>query len=458
MALPCNVTCFPYGLCPCLARRGGEGVAMSELWRLPASELAAQIRGGAPAAEVVTQHLARVDAINPRLNALVQRSPSAVEEAARADAALARGRPPGSLHGIPFTANDLFDAAGLIAAVGLEHRRRHAPDTDATAVARLKVAGAILLGKANCPPGGSGGDTENTVYGRTFNPHRLECTPGGGSGADAALVAVGAASLALSSDAGGTLRLSAHYCGVAGLKPTAGRVPNTGAYNQPGGLSDPFTQVGLLARRVADLALAFPLICGPDHVDAGVTAMPLAAPAAVCLNELTVAYCWEDRRAPVTDATAHTVGAVAQALARAGVRLEEAQPPNFVGDSRGIWENWGNLASLRGQDVVEVLREIDHYRSRLLHFMQRYDAVLCPVDTHPAPPYKVRDPHRFAYTRPFSLTGWPVAVVRAGAAPDGLPIGVQLAARPWREDVALALAAAVERELGSGKVISPPGD
>ena len=430
---------------------------MNDLWRLSASDLAERIRTHAvSSAEVVAACMARIDAVNPKINALVQRSTTAAAEADRADAHLARGLEPGRLHGMPIGVNDLFDVAGLVGAVGLEHRRRHVPGEDAPAVARLKLAGAIILGKTNCPPGGSGSDTENVVYGRTLNPYHLACTPGGGSGADAALVAAGGAPLVLSSDANGTLRLSAHYCGVAGLKPTNGRVPNTGAYNQPGGLSDPFTQVGLIARRVADLALALPLICGPDHVDAGVTPMPLADPGAVCLGELAVAYFLEDRHAPVTDATAHAVGATAQALARAGVLMEEIAPRDFAGDSRGISANWGNLASLRGQDVVEVLGEIDHYRSRLLQFMQRYDAILCPVDSHPALPHRSRDAHRFDYTQPFNLTGWPVVTVRAGLAPEGMPIGIQIAARPWREDVALALAAAVERELGGWKAPDIP--
>ena len=134
----------------------------------------------------------------------------------------------------------------------------------------------------------------------------------------------------------------------------------------------------------------------------------------------------------------------------------EIAPRDFAGDSRGISANWGNLASLRGQDVVEVLGEIDHYRSRLLQFMQRYDAILCPVDSHPALPHRSRDAHRFDYTQPFNLTGWPVVTVRAGLAPEGMPIGIQIAARPWREDVALALAAAVERELGGWKAPDIP--
>ena len=182
--------------------------------------------------------------------------------------------------------------------------------------------------------------------------------------------------------------------------------------------------------------------------------MPLGDWRAVCCNELTVAYFLEDRSTPVTNGTAHTVGAAAQALARAGALMEEAIPHDFAGDSRGILENWRNLASLRGQDVVEVYREIDHFRSRLLQFMQRYDALLCPVDRHPAPSFRERDPHRFDYTQPFNLIGWPVVTVRTGTAPDGMPIGVQIAARPWREDVALALAGILERAFSGWK--APP--
>jgi amidase len=176
--------------------------------------------------------------------------------------------------------------------------------------------------------------------------------------------------------------------------------------------------------------------------------MPLGDPAAVALQELRVAWFVEERGAPVTSETAHTVGAAAQALARAGAEMAEQLPPNFVRDSRRITEAWWGLESLRGQDVVELFNAWDAYRTRLLQFYAPYDAVLCPVDAHPAPPYRERDPKRFDYTLPFSLLGWPVVTVRAGASKAGMPIGVQIAAKPWRDDVALALGMAVERALG----------
>jgi amidase len=389
--------------------------------------------------------------VNPRINAVVQLAPDARERARQADADLAQGVVHGPLHGVPFTVKDVFDAAGIVGAVGLDHRRGHVPGYDAVVVARMRKAGAILLGKTNCPPGGGGGDTENVVYGRTLNPYSLACTPGGSSGGEAALVAAGGSPLGIGSDSGGSIRVPAHYCGVASIKPSFGRVPNTGAYDHPGGLSDPRTQVGVLARRVADLALVLPIIAGPDNYDSSVIPMPLAAPGPVRGQALKVAYFVEDGASPVTHETGHTVGAAAQALSRAGAQVELARPADFVRESRAITEAWWELASLRGQDVVELYNAWDRYRTRLLQFMTEYDAILCPADPHPAPPFKQRDPKRFDYTLPFSLLGWPVVVVRAGTAKDGMPIGVQIAARPWRDDIALALAMEVERELGGWK-------
>jgi len=427
-----------------------------DLHWLTAADLLARLRSRTVSAEeAVAAYLQRIAAVNPQINAVVQLAPDALAQARQADADLAQGISHGPLHGLPFTAKDVFDTAGIVSAVGLEHRRRYVPDYDATVVARMKAAGAILIAKTNCPPGGGGGDTENVLYGRTLNPYDFARTPGGSSGGEAALVAAGGSPLGLGSDSGGSIRLPAHYCGVAGIKPTTGRVPNTGAYDHPGGLTDPRTQVGLLARIVADLALALPIICGPDNVDGGVIPMPLGAPESVAVKELRVAYFVEDRGARVTNETAHTVGAAAQALARGGATLEDRLPPDFVRDSRRITEAWWGLESLRGQDVVELFNAWDAYRTRMLRFFEPYDAVLCPVDAHPAPPYRERDPKRFDYTLPFSLLGWPVVTVRAGASKGEMPIGVQIAAKPWRDDVALALGMAVERELGGWRRPTP---
>lgn len=142
------------------------------------------------------------------------------------------------------------------------------------------------------------------------------------------------------------------------------------------------------------------------------------------------------------------VGAAAQALARAGVHLSVARPQDFVRNGRGISDAYAEIASLRGQDVVELYDAWDGYRSFCLQFLRAYDALLCPVSPQPAPPFREMDRRRFDYTLPFSLLGWPVVVVPAGRSKEGLPIGVQIAARPWREEVALALGSVVERELG----------
>lgn len=399
------------------------------------------------AQEVVAAHLARIQTINPQLNAVIQLAPDALAHARQADTDLAAGIVQGPLHGVPFTVKDVFATANLVSPLDQRIRQRFST-TDATVVARLRAAGAILLGKTNCPPNGSGSDTENAVCGRTLNPHAAERTPGGSSGGEAAIIAVGGSSFGLGSDVRGGLRVPAHYCGVATLKPTAGRVPNTGAYNQPGGLTDPRTQSGPLARTVSDLALLLSIIAGVDQQDAGVVPMPWRNPAAVRPEKLTVAYFTADPASPVTDDIRHAIGASAQALARARVAVEPARPTDLVAAGREIDAFWQDLAGAPGRTVVEFYALWDNFRTHLLQFMQPYDAILCPVTHQAAPLIQERDPRRFDYTAPFSLTGYPAVVVPVGTTANGLPIGVQVVGRPWREDVALAVAKILEQELG----------
>lgn len=426
-------------------------------WNRPAWQWAEMIRSKQiSSVELLQLHLDRIALLNPRINAVVQWAPNAMDEARHADAELAAGRLLGPLHGVPFTVKDVFDVAGVISAVGVEARRGVRPVTTAISVQRLKMAGAILMAKTNTPPNGGGGDTENMLYGRTLNPYNLACTPGGSSGGEAALIAAGGSPLGLGSDSGGSLRIPAHYCGIATLKPTFGRVPNTGAYNHPGGLSDPRTQIGPMARSVRDLDIAYPYLCGPDWVDSSVVPMPARRMGDVKTHGLTVAWFSEDPDSPVTPETSELIGRTAQALARGGARLEYSRPDHFAKHGRTLTELYWRMTSLNGFDVSELYEEWDRYRSNFLGFMERYDALLCPVDPHPAVPWKQRDPARFDYTLPSSLVGLPAAVVRAGASAAGLPIGVQIIAKPWREDVALALAAVVERELGGYQ--APAGD
>lgn len=400
------------------------------------------------AQEVMAAHLARLEQVNPQLNAVTQLAPAALAQARQADSDLAQGSVRGPLHGVPFTVKDVFATANL--ASPLDQRlRQWFPTSDATVITRLRAAGALLLGKTNCPPNGSGSDTENAVCGRTRNPHDQERTPGGSSGGEAALIAAGASPFGLGSDVRGGLRVPAHYCGVAALKPTSGRVPNTGTYNQPGGLTDARTQSGPLARSVDDLALLLPIIAGVDYQDAGVIPMPWRNPAAVHPEKLRVAYFTADPLSAVSNEIRHAVGASAQALARARVTVEQARPTDFVAAGREIDAFWQDMAGAPGRTVVEFYALWDNFRSHILQFIQSYDAILCPVTHQVAPLVQERDPRRFDYTIPFSLTGYPCVVTPVGVTPTGLPIGVQVVAHPWREDIALALAQILEQELGA---------
>ena len=424
--------------------------ATGELTRLPALELARLIQDRSVSSlQVVQAHLARIEAANPQLNALVQvAAASALARAQAADEALARGETWGRLHGLPFTAKDILDTAGVVTAAGLEERRGFVPQQDAVVVARMKAAGAILLGKTNVPPGGGGGHTDNPVYGRTLNPYHLARSPGGSSGGEAAAIAACLSPLGLGSDSGGSLRLPAHYCGVATLKPTSGRVPSTGAYALPGGLSDPRSQIGPMARCVTDLWPAFLAMAGPDWEDSAVAPMPLADPGLVPAGGLRVAYYTDDGQARPTPGTETTLRAAASALSAAGLVVDEARPA-CIADSREITERyWHASAMAGGADYEQLLSDWDGFRSAMLAFLRDFDLLLTPADAAPAQPLGTEDPLLFNYTLPFSLTGWPCVVVRAGTSPEGLPIGVQVVAGPWREDIALAVAGQIEALLG----------
>ena len=414
-----------------------------------AADLATAIRRGDLSSEdVVRAHLDRLEAVNPRLNALVQVAADAALGAARAaDAARARGASLGLLHGVPFTAKDVCETAGVVSAAGLKARAAFVPVQDATVVARLKAAGGILLGKSNCPPRGSGGVTDNPVYGRTNNPYDVSRSPGGSSGGEAAAIAAGASPLGIGSDSGGSLRVPAHFCGVATLKPTTGRVPNTGVFGHAGGLTDPRTQIGPVARTVRDLALALPLMAGADGRDSGVIPMPIGAMNSVALRGLRLATYADDGQATPTTEIATVVQAAARALSDAGVIVHEARPA-CLPEARPITERHWKRDDLSGKEFERLLHDWDRFRSEMLAFIADYDVIVCPADDQPAPRHGEESPSMFNYTLPFSLTGWPCAVVRAGTSPEGLPIGVQVVARPWREDVALAVAAQVEIALG----------
>ncbi len=430
--------------------------APSELHYASAAALAKAIREREfSSLEVIEAHLQRIEAVNPKLNAVVQIAGEAARDQAReADAALASGHAVGPLHGVPFTVKDWIETKGLVCAAGFEERAEFVPKWDATVVARMREAGAILLGKTNVR-------ADNPVYGRTNNPYDLSRTPGLSSSGEAAIIAAGGSPLGLGSDSGGSIRYPAHFCGVAGLKPSTGRVPNTGHFPRISAMNDPRTQIGPMARFVEDLALTLPIIAGVDWRDASVVPMPLGDPADVDIAGLRAAVYTDDGVASPDAPTVEVVNACAEVLRAAGIAVEEARPRR-IEESLGItirywsrtesisWNEWmpGGEGEMSGDEVDRSLFEWDRLRRAMLSFIERFDVILCPVAEQAAGPHGPGDGRDFIYMLPYSLTGWPCAVVRAGVSPEGMPIAVQVVARPWRDDVALAVAQHIENALG----------
>jgi len=429
-----------------LASTGGA------LFMHSATELARLVRQREISAyELIDAHLRRIEQVDPQINAVVQLDAERALDAARgADAALLRGSPLGTLHGVPFTVKDNFETEGIVTAIGVAERASTVPTSDATAVIRLKAAGAILLGKTNCPPWGGGSDTDNEVYGRTNNPYDLERSVSGSSGGEAAIIAAGGSPLGLGSDSGGSIRDPAHFCGLAALKPTAGLIPVTGILDDEGRfgmMSDPRTQVGPIGRSVADVATLTSVLAGPDGIDAGCIPVPFRDPSTVSIQGLRVAVHYDNGVVTPAPETTATVRAAADALATAGVIIQEADHPAGGHElTHEIWRSYdGEISSL---GLYRVLRRWDAYRSKMLRWLADWDGILCPV--YPTAAHLHGEPIRngVSYTTPYSLTGWPCAVVRCGTSPEGLPIDVQLVAGPWRDDLALALASALESLLG----------
>ena len=436
------------------------------------------------AVELVEAHLARIEEVNPTINAVVKLAAErARAEAAEADAALARGESKGALHGVPFTLKDSIDTEGIITTGGTLGRSEFVPDADATVAARLRAAGGILLGKSNTPELTLAAETDNLVYGRTNNPFNVDRTTGGSSGGAGAIVCCGGAAFDIGSDTGGSVRYPAHFCGIAGLKPNSGRVPRTGhIVSHSMGAVDSLTQNGPMARYVEDLALLLPIISGPDWSDPFIVPMPLGDPADVDLGGLRVCFYTDNG---IRTPTAETVAAVrmaADALADAGCSVEEdvpsviAENPNISnelsgGDGRAwtnrLLEKWGTTETFpyltrriaRSQDdrvsvgdFTARLEHVDGFRSAMLGFMQDYDVIICPVAAFAALPHgeSLKDENQpgMSYAATYNITGWPSTVIRGGTSPEGLPIGVQAVARPWREDVSLAVAQYLEGVLG----------
>lgn len=479
LALAGGGTLALLGGCPALGRGAGGEVAMpEELQFSSVRSLASAIaRGELSSVEVVRSHLARIDRVNAKLNAVVQLAADrALEEARAADAELTRGESRGPLHGVPMTIKDSFDTEGVISTGGTKGRAAFVPQRDATVVARLREAGAILLGKTNTPELTLSYETNNLIYGRTNNPYDPSRTPGGSSGGAAAILAAGGSPFDLGSDYGGSIRLPSHCCGTAGIKPTSGRVPRTGHIIPFGGRLDSFQQIGPMARFADDLILLLPLLAGPDGIDPFIVPTPLGDPEKVAIEELRVAFHTDNGILAPTTETADVIRAAARSLAQAGAHVEERRPTGIEESYEivmGLWASDGSAGvrrllqeagtdetsltlrdpetALSGQALDALHHRWDRFRSSMLSFLRDFDLILSPVNAAPALPHgEALGPEitRFSYTMTYNLTGWPGTVVRGGTSPEGLPIGVQVISRPWREDVSLAAARYLEGELG----------
>ncbi len=472
---------------------------MDDLTQIPALELAARIgRKEISPRETVEAHLERIERLNPRLNAFVSIDRDRALEAARAaERAVSEGQDLGPLHGVPVTVKSSIDVAGLRCETGSRLRAGYIPTQDAPLVARLKAAGAIVLGNTNAPEMLMAYETDSLTTGRTNNPWDLDRTPGGSSGGESAAIAAGLSAGGVGSDGGGSVRIPAHYAGICALKPTPGRVPGTGHYPVGAG---PFALIGVvgpMARTIGDVSALFASMAGYDRGDPQAAPVPLRRWSEAEVRGTSVGFFEDDGQTPVTPETRAAVRRAAQWLRDDGFQVEPFLPRN-LGRIRELWWNLFGRAgglilgphlagrenelsplmkefrclvaadpALTLDDLMTTLLDRDALRGRFLEEMERFPVLLCPVCSIPAFRHGerqwqiggdtvryLRHPDVMTYTQWFNLLGNPAAVVPVGQSPEGLPIGVQVVGRPWEEERVLAVAARIE--AGAGGFVAPP--
>ena len=471
--------------------------SISELSFLSAAAMAERIRKrDISPVELAEAHLAKIERLNPKLNAYVHIDSTRVRlEALVAESAVSHcktsGGTLGPLHGVPISIKSSLEVARMRCESGTRLRAGFIATHDAPLVARLKNAGAIVLGVTNTPELLMAWETDNLLYGRTSNPWDLARTPGGSSGGEAAAIAAGMSAGGVGSDGGGSIRVPAHFSGICGLKPTPGRIPCTGHYPISGG---PFALIGVvgpMARTVADLKLLFEVMQGPDDGDTCAAPVPLRWPSDEAARKLKVGYFEDDGRTPVTPETRAAVREAADALRRTGFQVEPFRPAGLE-EARELWTKFFVVSGgmlirpmFRGreEDLSPILKQFlemsaaeppltaetllhawirrDTLRAEVFAQMREYPIFLCPAAAIPAFRHgercwqiegkTVNYLDAWSYTEWFNLLGNPAAVVPFGRSPEGLPIGVQIAGRPWEEEQVLAVAAVLEKECGGGR-------
>ena len=440
--------------------------------------------------DLADAHLEKIERLNPQLNAFVQVDAGQVRRDARAaEQAISTGQPLGPLHGVPISIKSSVAVAGMRCEAGTRLRAGFIAKEDAPLVARLRHAGAIILGVTNTPEILMAWETNNLLYGRTNNPWNLDRTAGGSSGGEAAAIAAGMSAGGVGSDGGGSIRVPAHFCGICGLKPTPGRIPSTGHFPPSGGPFSLLGVVGPMARTVADVRALFEVMQGPDDADSCAAPVPQRWPNENEVKNLRIGYFEDDARTPVTAETRAAIHAAAKALRDAGFQVDPFRPEGLE-EARVLWKKFfvtcgGMLLQpmfhQRESDLSPILKQFlewsaaeppltadslleawirrDALRADVLAQMRNYPILLCPAAAIPAFRHGEREWQidgktvqyldAWSYTEWFNLLGNPAAVVPIARSVEGLPIGVQIVGRPWEEEQVLSVAAALERARGT---------
>jgi Asp-tRNA(Asn)/Glu-tRNA(Gln) amidotransferase A subunit family amidase len=450
---------------------------MTELVNKSLTELTALIRSRTVSpVEVAEAHLKRIEALNPKLNAIVTLAPDLLDRAREAEGSVVNGEDLGALHGVPVTIKDTIDTAGIRTTSGSKIRAGYVPAHDAPAVERLKAAGAIILGKTNAAEMAMDYTADNPVFGRTNHPLDSSLTPGGSSGGEAVAIATHMSPGGLGSDLAGSIRIPAHFCGIAGLKPSTGRVPGELQFPPSSGPYSLGAVIGPLARTAADLRQLFRTLANdtPDRTSG-------------TLKGLGVAWYTDDGVSPVTDETTRAVANAASILKDAGLVVEERRPPN-VESANSLWlrvfsrasvvqlrdaykgreSEGGSFVNWRLKTADDVpaptldeyiggWMERDKLRAELLDWMKMRPILLCPVGATPA--YKhdtlkvtvngitMGTFRAFSYAQAFNVFDLPVVTVPVGKSKEGLPIGMQIVGRPFAEEMVMDVAEVIERAM-----------
>jgi len=464
------------------------------MWRMSAVRQAAAVRTGAVSAvALLEQHLARIAEVNPVVNAITQLlAEQAYRDAADVDRQRAAGVALGPFAGVPFTVKENLAVAGVPTTHGASRLRHLVAGADAPPVARLRAAGAVVIGHSNMPTLTLAGmHTRSELFGDSVNPWHRGRTPGGSSGGDGIAVATGMAALGLGNDAGGSVRIPAAFCGVAALKPTSGRFPadhRIGA-DDPGWCSQSFVVDGPLARSVADLRVAFEVLAGADPGDP--RAVPVPLDGEPLPGPIRVAVVTDPGGLGVHPAVVRAVEAAAEALRAAGYVVEQVPDVPRLPEALQAYQSmvmtefapvWPAIRGLLGADAhryielgmaqappVEVAEFLRLTGVRLGiqrawgEFLRRYPLLLGPVFTQPPvePGIEMRDAAGRALVTTAmrlctvtSFVGVPAVAVPTGIV-DGLPAGVQIVGRAFREDTCLNAAEAIESRLGTLTPIGP---